>query len=300
MAETVRAMGKRKQRMALRKRLKGFVETIGKKAAHALQLLPLRLQAAIKQNFNPLGTLDYDKAEIRMCVNSQEQVSRLHSCAKEPETVRWIEEFSLPGDVFYDIGANVGAYSLVAMAATKGRGQVIALEPSFLNYMQLNANVLLNGIAGQVLPICVALSDCNSVARFDFSELVPGAANHTLRGRDESPEGGTGPKWGRVITYRMDDLVHVLDLPVPNLMKIDVDGGEFQVLKGAERTLEQEQLRSILMEVYLSPGTESNPAIDYLVKTKGFRIAARYQRQINDVFNYIFIRQNLSYCPRPL
>jgi hypothetical protein len=89
----------------------------------------------------------------------------------------------------------------------------------------------------------------------------------------------------------MDDLIRALNLPIPNLLKIDVDGAEMGVLKGAERALEQEQLRSVLMEVHFLPGAESHSAIDYLVNEKKFRLAARYQRGVSGVYNCIFVRR---------
>src|SRR5688572_14716010 len=58
--------------------------------------------------------LDYDRADIYLRVTSKVEGFRIHACAKEPFTIEWIHGQLRAGDVLYDIGANVGAYSLVA------------------------------------------------------------------------------------------------------------------------------------------------------------------------------------------
>ena len=74
-----------------------------------LRRLPLDVLSIVKSDLRPVGRLDYAASRIDMCVNSPWQLYRLRSCAKEPETVQWLESMVRPGDTFYDIGANVGA-----------------------------------------------------------------------------------------------------------------------------------------------------------------------------------------------
>ena len=83
--------------------------------------------------------LDYNKEEIWIYANSNvEKESRAFSCAKEPETIEWIESNVKPNDVVLDIGANVGAYSLI-MGKLVGEGGIIySFEPNWVNYHQLN------------------------------------------------------------------------------------------------------------------------------------------------------------------
>src|SRR5262245_25440744 len=74
--------------------------------------------------------LDYPRSDIYLDVqSSDEYYLRLRSCYKEPETVEWIEKFVRENDVFYDIGANVGAYSLIASRFANGKATVYAFEP---------------------------------------------------------------------------------------------------------------------------------------------------------------------------
>ena len=76
----------------------------------------------VKSNINVTRKLDFEKSDIHLSIESDiEYTTRLASCAKEPEMITWFEKFFKEGDVFYDIGANIGAYSLVAAILFKGK-----------------------------------------------------------------------------------------------------------------------------------------------------------------------------------
>ena len=174
---------------------------------------------------------------------------RLHSCKKEPGTVEWIEGWFRPGDVFYDIGANVGAYSLVAFRLLSGKTKIYAFEPGFVTFPQLCRNIHLNGAGETIVPLPVALSDQTSMAAFHYQNLVTGGALHALG----APIDQHGKQFQPVFTlptlsYRLDDFVRQFGLPMPNHIKIDVDGTEYQILKGSEEILSRPELHSILLE----------------------------------------------------
>jgi hypothetical protein len=78
---------------------------------------------------------------------------------KEPETIEWIDGFK-HGEVLFDIGANIGLYSIYA---AKTGIKVLAFEPESQNYALLNKNVFLNRCADNVMCLNVALSDKDSV-----------------------------------------------------------------------------------------------------------------------------------------
>src|SRR3989338_9770525 len=75
--------------------------------------------------------------------------------SKEPDTLAWIDTFN-KSDTFYDIGANVGLYSLYA--AIKGIS-VIAFEPESQNYAEFNKNIFLNNLDSKIQALNVAISD---------------------------------------------------------------------------------------------------------------------------------------------
>src|SRR5687768_12995904 len=85
--------------------------------------------------------LDYPNRKILMEIETQvEQAFRVHSCSKEPWTIDLIERME-PGDVLYDVGANVGPYTLVAAALGH---RVVAIEPGYQNYARLCHNLAMN------------------------------------------------------------------------------------------------------------------------------------------------------------
>lgn len=204
--------------------------------ARAFELLPRAQAVRILEAVRLIGSLDYPASAIQMELVSEYQLSRLKSCLKEPETITWIERTVRPGDVLYDVGANVGAYSLVTHAATCGRAQVYAFEPSFSTFSALCRNLQLNRCGAAVLPLQIALSDRTGLLPFNYSSVRVGAALHSvgepldLHGRPFEPE-----LVQMVLSYRLDDLVSELALAPPTNVKVDVDGAEQAVLRGAER-----------------------------------------------------------------
>ena len=100
--------------------------------------------------------IDFDERELFIYAAGDWRGFRSGACAKEPETARWIRRTAHPGSVFYDIGACVGSYSLIAAALG---ASVHAFEPSALNYAQLQLNAWLNE-AEALTAWPVALSLC--------------------------------------------------------------------------------------------------------------------------------------------
>jgi FkbM family methyltransferase len=275
---------------ALAKAHRSFDGVVARGASAAISALPLRIQVLIRERFVGTGTLDYLRHPIRLRVDSEIELARLNACRKEPETVEWIERFIQSGDVVYDIGANVGAYSFVVDRVTSGTATVYAFEPSFSTYAQLSRNIALNQAAGRVIPLQVALSDTNGLVPFNYSSLQSGAALHALGPAEELNGRGFVPEFTQPVpSYRLDDLVQVFGIKPPNHLKLDVDGIELRVLRGACRTLLDRSLRTVLVEV--EPGGEAL-AIEELLVASGFTLRSRHPHgsDENVTANLIFTR----------
>jgi FkbM family methyltransferase len=200
------------------------------------------------------GRLDYPAAVIHMSLTSREEFHRLSSCSKEPWTVRWIEERIQPGEVLYDIGANVGAYSLVAAVASGAH--VIAFEPGPANFAALAANVQLNAVGDRVQPVPIALGDSPRSAPVAGDGAVPGRA---LRVGDRG-----GQEIGAVLVDTLDDFVRRYGLQAPDHLKLDVDGDELAVLRGAQELLGSRRVRSLMVELGDEDGIRAHlEAADY-------------------------------------
>jgi FkbM family methyltransferase len=238
----------------------------------ALALLGPDPAARIKDAIRIIGKLDYPRASIEMVVDSPVQVGRLGACRKEPETVRWLEATFRPGDVLYDVGANVGAYSFVADAVVEGRGLVYAFEPGSATFAALAANILLNRASARIVAFQLALGAHTGLTTLDYSSLRAGAASHRIGGAETS-----APERRQTIpSFRLDELVRLFGLKPPTHVKIDVDGGELGVLEGARQTLASGSIRHMLIEIDDADG--AGRAVLDLLARHGFEESERHTR----------------------
>lgn len=253
-----------------------------------LRLFPLSVVAGVKEKIKCTGRMDYPRRDIYMRVDSLVQRNRLFACQKEPETVDWIETHCKAGDVFYDIGANVGAYSFVAYAVMAGDCTVYSFEPSFSTFMALSHNVLLNRCQEKIIPFQIVLSDVTKLISFNYSDATPGAAAHSIGDVINEEVQPAQPAFSqRVLSYRLDDLIHQFGLRMPNHIKIDVDGSELDILCGAAEVLAYLDLRSVLIEV--DEKKYPNEEIQKLMMRNGFFVRSRHFRiNTNTTANYIF------------
>jgi len=90
---------------------------------------------------------------------------------KEPDTLHWIDNFE-EGEVFFDIGANVGLYSVYAAKARNC--QVFSFEPSVFNLEVLSRNVFLNELTNKIQILPIALNNSNSVGILNMSSTNVG------------------------------------------------------------------------------------------------------------------------------
>jgi FkbM family methyltransferase len=235
-------------------------------------VIPDPIAVMVHESTDLVRKLDYAQTPIRLHVESDVELRvRLRSVQKEPEMLPWLRDSIRPGEVFYDIGANVGAYSLLACAAHGGAIDVVSFEPSATNYAQLCRNLALNAWAGRITPIPVALSDKRGFVGFGYSSLTAGSALHSFR----SAAGSTEDSYvQQVMTARLDDLVAEYDLPKPNAIKIDVDGAEVAVISGAQATLREAGLRSVLIE--LEEDTHEFTEVSAHLAAAGFRVVGKH------------------------
>lgn len=129
------------------------------------------------------------------------------------------------GAVVYDIGANVGYYSLMAAVLAGSEGHVYAFEPLPRNVEYLKKHVALNKMEDQITVLDIAVSDKNGEAAFDLG------ASTSMGHLAEAGE-------IKVRQARLDDLVASGEILPPDYMKIDVEGAEAEVLAGAMTILE--------------------------------------------------------------
>lgn len=258
---------------------------------HVLRLFPAYLRLIIRNSISITRKMDYEKSPVLLNIDAWvEYDKRTKSCSKEPETLMWIENFIKEGDVVFDIGANVGAYSFVIAKAAGGTSKVYAFEPSFSTFSQLSKNIFLNKCDGIVIPMYVALSDRTGLEYFNYSSLEAGTALHELGSSDKFKAVYKQP----ILCYTMDDFIEQFSIEQPNHIKLDVDGIEYSILKGAKKTLSNKALKSVIVESEESRIGAGD--IEGLLASYGFKLHSAHIHNQNPlhkgpyVRNCIFVR----------
>mgnify|MGYP001162554993 CR=1 FL=1 len=164
---------------------------------------------------------------------------------KEPETLDWINSFK-EDSVLWDIGANIGLYSIYAAKAKNAR--VFAFEPSVFNLEFLAKNIHANNLQNRIQIFPLALNDKTGFNLFKMNNPVWGGALSAF-GVDYDQSGNA---FKTSFEYSIAGLsanraMEVFKLPVPNHIKIDVDGIEHLVLAGA--TVVLKKVDSVLIEI---------------------------------------------------
>jgi FkbM family methyltransferase len=143
----------------------------------------------------------------------------------EPAKRRVFAAHVAPGDVVYDIGANVGSYTLPASVLVGSHGKVIAFEPLPDNLAYLTRHIALNHL-DNVHVIEAAVWSSTGELRFQ------GTADRVTSHASDVGE-------ITVKAVAIDALVSAGEIPPPDCIKIDVEGAEADVLRGAMSTLSE-------------------------------------------------------------
>jgi FkbM family methyltransferase len=214
---------------------------------------------------------------------------------KEPETLEWLDRIPLES-VVWDIGANIGLYTCYAAMVRKCR--VIAFEPSVLNLELLARNINLNNLSDRVTIVPLPISDCLSLSTLNMSSLDLGGAKSTFKeiyGHDGRPI----KTLLRVplVGMSMPELVDFLGLPMPDYIKLDVDGIEHIILGAGGKVLRG--AKEVLVEVNDDFVDQAELTAKYLTKAEFVLKEKRHASMFDEAelgsavlttFNQIWIR----------
>ena len=195
---------------------------------------------------------------------------------KEPETIAFLNSLS-KDSVLWDVGANIGIYSIYGAKVTGAR--VYAFEPSMMNLELLFRNVQVNNLGNRVTIVPLALSDKDSVLDLFMSkENLHWAGAHNSIGQNTAQDGQAmvEPKVSSQLSATGSNLISAFNVPVPTHIKIDVDGLESLVLQGMSFYIEKIHL--ILVEVDAKNKSEDS-LITSLLKSKNFMKIAEFAGQ---------------------
>jgi len=208
--------------------------------------------------------------------------------------LEWIEEYG--GGVFFDIGANIGIYSLFYTQVKQGN--VYSFEPSVFNLRQLAKNISINELSERITIISNPLSDSTGIAKFINGSADEGGALSAFGveyGHDGEPI--ISDINYSVLGFSLDDMFEKSVLTEkPSLIKIDVDGIEHLILKGAAKTLKSKELKSLFIEVNDDFKEQANQVKDVL-ESAGFVLKEKRHSEMFEgserfgrTYNQIWVR----------
>jgi FkbM family methyltransferase len=214
----------------------------------------------------------------------------------DPMGIRFINNQLYEGEVFIDIGANVGAYSLVASRLVGRSGKVIAFEPVGTIFQRLSENISLNRITNIVAEKRAVL-DKNGMTDIYISDKQNMGMSSIFHFNSESGKSGKSEK---VEAVSLDDYIEERDISRINLIKIDIEGSEMLAIKGMQSILERfhpKILIELKEETFTNSGYQAKDIIDFLAKA-GYNkfiideqgnISNDLRLQPKDYYNYLFL-----------
>lgn len=209
----------------------------------------------------------------------------LYTGLHEFADMAFLLHFLREDDLFADIGANIGSYTVLASGYNKSK--TISFEPIPRTFEILKDNLAINHIEGRVTPHNIGIGSKPGVLRFTSGLDT---VNHVAAGNENTSE---------LLEVKVNTLDNILENTTPVLLKIDVEGFETEVLNGASITLSNPALKAIIIELNNS-GIRygfDDEKIHKLLTSKGFEPYAYYpfERKLNRVTqrttaNVIYIR----------
>lgn len=204
---------------------------------------------------------------------------------EEPKIIEWIDSFG-PNDVFYDIGANVGNYSIYA--ASK-KIKTVSFEPEPLNVSLLFENIILNKVQDYCTIIPLGVGSADTHIDLYLKDISKGDALHSIGKPSYMLDSTVGQTKIGVVCVMLDSIVGQFNIQKPTKLKIDVDGNELQILQGSLETLKY------VDEIYIEFdfGFSEHVEADKLLKKAGFELAwsedidRKWNQNVNRIYRKI-------------
>ena len=173
-----------------------------------------------------------------------------------------------------------------------------SFEPESSNYYYLNKNIYLNKFDDRILGLNIALNDEKIVSCLNLSQFIAGSSLHTFHEELDQEHKSFTPAFKQgVIGLSLDELISTFGLPIPNHIKIDVDGNEYKIINGMKDLLLNQNLKSIAIE--LNESLETDNQIINIIKSSGFKQIDNDSNLVNEryknkgwPYNRYFVRIN--------
>ncbi len=247
--------------------------------------MPIMFSSSLMQSLKLITNMPIS-LNIKVVVERQKDLGRAQFCNKERLTCEWIKDYYKKGDVIYDIGANIGAVSLIAAINLKKDCQIYSFEPLPTTFSMLFKNIMLNNCSEVIIPLNIALSDKVKIDYFYLNSIDSGSSGHSVSSSFSSDKKNS--KKMTIFTQTLDNLIKSYGVKKPNHIKIDVDGHDYEVLLGGKQSvLNYPALKTILIEK-----NDKEEQIVSLLKKHGFNKVKLIDHS-NKYGNIGFVREDL-------
>jgi len=172
-------------------------------------------------------------------------------------------------DTVIDVGAHIGEYSLLASKKLRSNGQVISIEPLKEARKWLNRNLELNGCLNTVVLECAIGNELQK------RPLYMNTQGGTFGYLDSEIEGIKLEKTAMVNVTTLDQIISSREIEKVDMLKIDVEGSEYEVLLGCKKSFEENKIKKIICEIhpnFLAEKGLKEQEIHSLLEENGFHI----------------------------
>jgi len=223
----------------------------------------------------------------------------MYFCAFEENELSFLKRYLRKGDIFFDIGANIGLFSLLASNVVEDEGEIYAFEPTPETFKRLDANIELNNFTN-IKSHQFAFS--NEIGELPFHISTDGSDAFNSFARVKKLENGDTIS---VKTITVDHFIQTENIPIADikLVKIDVEGWEMNVFKGAVDFLSHPDAPALMVEFTdanaIAAGTSCGKIFDfiksfgynwYTYKRKNNKLIFEEKRELYPYMNLIAIK----------
>ena len=217
--------------------------------------------------------------------------------SKEPETLEWIDSFEKKENlIFWDIGANVGLYSIYN-SLKHPKSTTIAFEPSSSNLRILTRNISINNLEKNIKVVSIPLTNKENIFQeMKEGQFVEGGALNSFGEKFdfEGKEFKPTMKYsllGTTINYFLENSI----LVIPDYIKIDVDGIEHLILEGGDKFLNDKKVKSLSIEINENFKEQYDKVLNLMNKYEFKLLHKKHnddtfseQSKFKNTYNYIF------------
>lgn len=216
--------------------------------------------------------------------------------SKEPDTIKWIDSFNKDNKIiFWDIGANIGLFSIYSAQKYGQNIKVVAFEPSSSNLRILTRNISINNFSEKILVNQIALTNKENIfLSMNEPDFMEGSSLNTFGEKfNFEGKGFVATQKYKIFGTTIDTMINNNYLEIPDYIKIDVDGIEHLILEGGNKMFHSNKIKSVLIEINENFKVQKEKVLEFMSNHQ-FKFVKKenFPENLNDkfmkTFNYIF------------